>query len=184
MHTMADKGKAVKPPLIGEEVIPESLRLHSTILTQKATKMVKYQKFQLKNAVSRAGAILFDIFNGDQKYTDVSSTILYIECQIRDGKSEMIPLKADAPAGGGPVPFHALGKVLPVNGMRWMSLLIFHGRMWPVGLQNPTHCLMLLSTDETSKAVKARVYISSHLFSQKNLTKTSGCHQKRNCSYL
>ena len=103
---MADEGKAVKPPLIGEEVIPESLRLHSTIPTQTAAKMAKYQKFQPKN-----------IFNGDQKYMDISSAFLHIECQIRDGKSEMIPLKGDAPTGGGPMPFHPLGKVLPVNGM-------------------------------------------------------------------
>ena len=103
---MADKGKAVKPPLIGDEVIPESLRLHSTI-----------QKFQPKNAVSRMGAISFDIFNGDQKYMDISSAFLHIECQIRDGKSRMIPLKGDPPEGGGPTPSHPLGKVLPVNGM-------------------------------------------------------------------
>ena len=114
---MADKGKAVKPPLIGEEVIPESLRLHSTIPTQTPAKMAKYQKFQPKNAVSRMGAISFDIFNGDQKYMDISSAFLHIECQIRNGKSEMIPLKGDAPEGGGATPFHPLGKVLPVNGM-------------------------------------------------------------------
>ena len=114
---MADEGKAVKPPLIGDEVIPESLRLHSTIPTQTAAKMAKYQKFQPKNAVSRMGAISFDIFNGDQKYMDISSAFLHIECQIRDGKSEMIPLKGDPPIGGGDTPFHPLGKVLPVNGM-------------------------------------------------------------------
>ena len=87
---MADEGKAVKPPLIGDEVIPESLILHSTIPTQTAAKMAKYQKFQPKNAVSRAGAISFDIFNGDQKYMDISSAFLHIECQIREGKSETI----------------------------------------------------------------------------------------------
>ena len=114
---MGDGEKAVKPPLIGEEVIPESLRLHSTIPTQTATKMVRYQKFQPKNAVSRTGAISLDIFNGDQKYMDVSSAVLHIECQIRDGKSELIPLKGPTPAGGGDAPFNALGKVLPVNGM-------------------------------------------------------------------
>ena len=42
----------VKPTLIGEEVIPESLRLHLTIPTQTAAKMARYQKFQPKNAVS------------------------------------------------------------------------------------------------------------------------------------
>ena len=114
---MGDGEKAVKPPLIGEEVIPESLRQHSTIPTQTAEKMARYQKFQPKNAVSRTGAISFDIFNGDQKYMDVSSAVLHIECQIRDGKSELIPLKGPTPAGGGDAPFNAFGKVLPVNGM-------------------------------------------------------------------
>ena len=110
---MGDGEKAVKPPLIGEEVIPESLRLHSTIPTQTAAKMARFQKFQPKNAVSRTGAISFDIFNGDQKYMDVSSAVLHIECQIRDGKSEPIPLHGAVPEGGGDAPFHPLGKVLP-----------------------------------------------------------------------
>ena len=114
---MANEGKSVKPPLIRDEVIPESLRLHSTIPTQTAAKMTKYQKFQPKNAVSRTGSISFDIFNGDQKYIDISSAFLHIECQIRDGKSEMISLKGDVPEGGSAMPFHPLGKVLLVNGM-------------------------------------------------------------------
>ena len=114
---MGEGEKAVKPPLIGEEVIPESLRLHSTIPTQTAAKMARFQKFQPKNAVSRTGAISFDIFNGDQKYMDVSSAVLHIECQIRDGKSEPIPLHGAVPEGGGDAPFHPLGKVLPTNGM-------------------------------------------------------------------
>ena len=114
---MAYGEKAVKPPLIREEVIQESLRLHSTIPTQTAAKMVRYQKFQPKNAVSRMGAFSFDIYNGDQKYMDVSLAVLHIKCQIRDGKSELIPLKGPTPTGGGDAPFNALGKVLPVNGM-------------------------------------------------------------------
>ena len=48
---------------------------------------------------------------------DISLKVLHIECQIRDGKSETIPLHRDAPPGGGDAPFHSLGKVLPVNGM-------------------------------------------------------------------
>ena len=48
---------------------------------------------------------------------DVSSAVLHIECQIRDGKSELIPLRGPIPAGGGAAPFNPLGKVLPVNGM-------------------------------------------------------------------
>ena len=116
-HTMADHKNTVNPPLIGEEVIPESLRLHSTIPTQTAAKMAKYQKFQPKNAVSRTGAISFDILTGDQKYMNISSAVLHIKCKIRNGKSERIPLKGDPPTGGGAEPFHPMGKVLPVNGM-------------------------------------------------------------------
>ena len=114
---MADEERTAKPPLIREEVIPESLRLHTTILTQTAAKMVRYQKFQPKNAISRTGAISFDIFNGDQKYMDVSSAVLHIECQIRDGKSEPIPLLGPIPPVEDAPPFLPLGKVLPMNGM-------------------------------------------------------------------
>ena len=113
VHTMANEGKAVKPPLIGYEVIPESLRLHSTIPTQTAAKMAKYQKSQPKNAVSRTGAISFDIFNGDQKYMDKSLAFLHIKCQIRNGKSEMIPLKGYPPRGGGAAPFNPFGELPP-----------------------------------------------------------------------
>ena len=48
---------------------------------------------------------------------NISSAVLHIECQIREGKSAVIPLKGDAPGDGGPAPFHPLGKVIPVNGM-------------------------------------------------------------------
>ena len=106
------------PPLVGEEVIPESLRLHSTIPTQTAAKMVKYQKFQPKNSISRTGAISFEIRTGDKKYMDISSAVLHIECQIRDGKSENIPLMGPRPLGDGAVAhFNEMGKVLPDNGM-------------------------------------------------------------------
>ena len=96
---MGSQEKAVKPPLIREEVIPESLRLHTTIPTQTAAKMARYQKFHPKNAVSRTGAISFDILTGDQKYMDISLAVLHIKCQIRNGKSETIPMKGDAPRG-------------------------------------------------------------------------------------
>ena len=57
-----------------------------------------------------------------------------------------------------------------------ISPLIFRGRRWPTTLQNPTCWQMLPSTDGTSEAVRARVYFSSHPFSLKYLTKTSGSH--------
>ena len=47
-HTMTDEGKAVKPPLIGDKVIPESLRLHSTIPTQTAAKMANIRSSNRK----------------------------------------------------------------------------------------------------------------------------------------
>ena len=101
------------PPLVGEEVIPESLRLHSTIPTQTATKTSRYQKFQPKNAVSRTGVISFEIFTGDKKYLDPNSIVLHVECSVRDSKWDVIPRM-----GGGPPPaFVGLGKVIPVNGM-------------------------------------------------------------------
>ena len=101
------------PPLVGEEVIPESLRLHSTIPTQTATKTSRYQKFQPKNAVSRTGVISFEILTGDKKYLDPNSIVLHVECSVRDSKWDVIPRM-----GGGPPPaFVGLGKVIPVNGM-------------------------------------------------------------------
>ena len=238
---MGDQEKQVKPPLIGEEVIPESLRLHSTIPTQTAAKMARYQKFQPKNAVSRMGAISFDITTGDQKYMDISTAVLHVECQIRDSRSDVIPLQR--PRAGGGEEFHPLGKVLPVNGMGYTlfnnvkvalnnvpidsgsvlypyrgdfetrlfndgnvkdgsSLLMgfdeevvpfedvrdvvanFPWQEWGKGTETPMDCLILLSTDDTNEAAKVRVYFSLRLFSQKFLTKTSGCHQKLSYSYL
>ena len=119
---MADQEKAVKPPLIREEVIPESLRLHSTIPTQTAAKMARYQKFQSKNAVSRTGAISFDILTGDQNYMDISSAVLHIECQIGDGKSAVISLKGDAPEGGGAAPFDFETRLLNTKDVKEGSL--------------------------------------------------------------
>ena len=75
--------------------------------------MARYQKFQPKNAVSRMGVISFGILTGDQKDMDISSTVLHIECQIRDGKSETIPMKGPVPEGGGAVSFHPFGESPP-----------------------------------------------------------------------
>ena len=101
------------PPLVGEEVIPESLRLHSTIPTQTATKSSRYQKFQPKNAVSRTGVISFEVTTGDKKYLDPNSIVLHIECSIRDSRWDGIPRMTAGP----PPQFTNLGKVIPVNGM-------------------------------------------------------------------
>ena len=57
-HTMADEGKAVKPPLIGEEVIPESLRLHSTIPIQTATKNGEISEVPTEKCCIKNGSYL------------------------------------------------------------------------------------------------------------------------------
>ena len=101
------------PPLVGEEVIPEALRLHSTIPTQTATKSSRYQKFQPKNAVSRTGVISFEILTGDKKYLDPNSIVLHVECSIRDSRWDAIPRMTAGP----PPVFAGLGKVIPVNGL-------------------------------------------------------------------
>lgn len=119
-----EKGEEVsitsKPPIEGEAVLPESLRLHSTIPTQTAAKISKYTKIQPKNPVSRTGTIAFEILSGDNKFIDPSSAVLLIECSIKDGKGERIPLRdPPAPGAGEGVegPYAERGKVLPVNGL-------------------------------------------------------------------
>ena len=85
------------PPLIGEEVLPESLRLHTTLPMQTAAKHSHYHCIQPKNAISRIGAISFEILAGDNKLIDVSCTMLYMECSVRNAQSEMIPSKIAHP---------------------------------------------------------------------------------------
>ena len=87
-------------PLVGDEVIPEALRLHSTIPTQTATKSSRYQKFQPKNAVSRTGVISFEILTGDKKYLDPNSIVLHVECSIRDTRWDAIPRMTVGPPCG------------------------------------------------------------------------------------
>ena len=85
------------PPLIGEEVLPESLHLHSTLPTQTVAKHSCYHCIQPKNAISRTGAISFEILVGDNKFIDVGSTMLYMECSVRSAQSELIPSKIAHP---------------------------------------------------------------------------------------
>ena len=87
----------VNPPLIGEEVLPESLHLHATLPTQTAAKHLRYHSIQPKNAISRTGAISFEILAGNNKFIDVGSMMLYVECSVRTAQSEMIPSKTAHP---------------------------------------------------------------------------------------
>ena len=85
------------PPLIGEEVLPESLHLHATLPTQTVAKHSCYHCIHPKNAISRTGAISFEILVGDNKFIDVRSMMLYVECSVRSAQSEMIPSKIAHP---------------------------------------------------------------------------------------
>ena len=106
------------PPLIGEEVLPESLRLHATLLTQTVAKHSQYHCIQPKNAISRTGAISFEILVGDNKFIDVGSTMLYVECSVRTAQSEMIPSQIAHPTDDTrPDIVNPKAKTVPVNGI-------------------------------------------------------------------
>ena len=106
------------PPLIGEEVLPESLCLHATLPTQTAGKHSHYHCIQPKNAISRTGAISFEILAGDNKFIDVGSTMLYMECSVRTAQSEMIPLKIAHPTDATrPDIVNPKAKTVPMNGI-------------------------------------------------------------------
>ena len=111
LHTSAD------PPIEGEAVLPESLRLHATIPTQTAAKFSKYHRIQPKNAVTRTGTIAFEISSGDNRFIDPSSAVLLIECSIRDNRGNIIPMLGPPPHGGGDPPLNDRTKVYPVNGL-------------------------------------------------------------------
>ena len=85
------------PPLVGEEVLPESLCLHATLPTQTAAKHSHYHCIQPKNAILRTGSISFEILAGDNKFIDVGSTMLYVECSVRTVQSAVIPSKIPHP---------------------------------------------------------------------------------------
>ena len=112
------EGVVADPPLIGEEVLPESLRLHATLPTQTVAKHSRYHCIQPKNAISRTGAISFEILAGNNKYIDVDSTMLYMECSVRTAQSEMIPSKiAHSTDGTRPDIVNPKVKTVPVNGI-------------------------------------------------------------------
>ena len=106
------------PPLIGEEILPESLYLHATLPMQTAAKHLCYHCIQPKNAISRTGAISFEILAGDNKFIDVGSTMLYVECSVRTAQSELIPSKIAHPTHDTRTDIlNPKAKTVPVNGI-------------------------------------------------------------------
>ena len=106
------------PPLVGEEVLPESLRLHATLPTQTAAKHSRYHCIQPKNAISRTGVISFELLAGDHKFIDVGSAMVYVECSVRTAQSDVVPERIPNPAGGGAAPIiNPKVKTVPVNGI-------------------------------------------------------------------
>ena len=106
------------PPLIWEEVLPESLRLHTTLPMQTAAKHSHYHCIQPKNAISRTGAISFEILVGNNKFTDVGSRMLYVESSVRTAQSEMIPSKIAHPTDATrPNIVNPKVKTVPMNGI-------------------------------------------------------------------
>ena len=105
------------PPLVGEEVLPESLRLHATLPTQTAAKDSRYHTITPKNAISKTGAIAFEVSAGDNHFIDMGATMMYVECSIRDGNSQPIPTNLPPPPREDVGPFNDRGKTVPVNGI-------------------------------------------------------------------
>ena len=85
------------PPLIGKEVLSESLCLHTTLPTQTVAKHLRYYCIQPKNAISRTAAISFEVLGGDNKFIDMGSTMLFVECSVRTAQSELIPSRIPDP---------------------------------------------------------------------------------------
>ena len=106
------------PPLIGEEVLPESLHLHTTLLTQTVAKHLCYHCIQPKNAISRTGAISFEILVGDNKFIDMGPKMLYMKCSVRTAQSEMIPSKIAHPTDATRADIvNPKVKTVPMNGI-------------------------------------------------------------------
>ena len=97
-------------PITGEEVIPEEIDLHSTLLTQKAIKGAKFQIINVRNATERKGVISFRIVSGDNQFIDPYNTYVLITSSIKDPTGTNITaLAADA--------HNPVCNVLPVNGL-------------------------------------------------------------------
>ena len=69
-------------PVEGEEVIPESVDLHSTLPTQTAMKLSKFQYFNLRSSLEKKGLIPFRIVSGDDEFIDPYHTYICIVMRI------------------------------------------------------------------------------------------------------
>ena len=63
-------------PVEGEEVIPESVDLHSTLPTQTAMKSSKFQYFNPRSSLEKKGLIPFRIVSGDNEFIDPYHTYI------------------------------------------------------------------------------------------------------------
>ena len=72
-------------PVEGEEVIPESVDLHSTLPTQTAMKLSKFQYFNPQSSLEKKGLIPFRIVSGDNEFIDPYHKYKCIVARILDG---------------------------------------------------------------------------------------------------
>ena len=63
------------------------------------------------------GVVSFELLAGDNKFIDVGSTMVYVECSVRMAQSEVIPARVPNPAGVGADVMNPKGKTVPVNGI-------------------------------------------------------------------
>ena len=98
-------------PVEGEEVIPESVDLHSTLPTQTAMKLSKFQYFNPQSSLEKKGLIPFRIVSGDDEFIDPYHTYICIVTKILDGVGNKIAEQDGAGA------HNANSNVLTVNGL-------------------------------------------------------------------
>ena len=98
-------------PVEGEEVIPESVDLHSTLPTQTAMKLSKFQYFNPQSSLEKKGLIPFRIVSGDNEFIDPYHTYICIVMRILDGAGNKIAEQDGVGA------HNANSNVLTVNGL-------------------------------------------------------------------
>ena len=98
-------------PVEGEEVIPESVDLHSTLPTQTAMKLSKFQYFNPRSSLEKKGLIPFRIVSGDDEFIDPYHTYICIVTRILDGVGNKITEQDGVGA------HNANSNILMVNGL-------------------------------------------------------------------
>ena len=98
-------------PVEGEEVIPESVDLHSTLPTQTAMKLSKFQYFNPRSSLEKKGLIPFRIVSRDDEFIDPYHTYICIVMRILDGVGNEITEQDGVGA------HNANSNVLMVNGL-------------------------------------------------------------------